>query len=56
MKRVKPPKKDPTPPAPDDELDEPLTIEKHLLEDIKGGTEKPNPAPDRGPYPGSETW
>jgi hypothetical protein len=44
--------------APEAELDddEPLTIEKHLLEDVRGGVVKPNPAPDRGPYPGSEIF
>jgi len=30
--------------------DEPLTIEKHLTDDLKGGLLLPDPAPDRGPY------
>lgn len=39
-----------------EEDDEPLTIETHLLEDVRGGLVQPNPAPDRGPYPGSEIF
>lgn len=38
------------------DADEPLTIEKHLLNEVRGGYVRPNPAPDRGPYPGSEIF
>jgi hypothetical protein len=48
-------KKGPTEPSVPELEDEPLTIEKHLLDDIRGGL-LPNPAPDRGPYPGSEIF